>query len=156
MAYSCLMTFSTTYIYFDIDVPTRIVLTHLVILITLVLLFVVSTRKQAGLWTTLQPWMNGVPPSLVHRQQLYYGVGPNGQAVYYQYPAQGQTSMGYLQHQQPYYGWQPQQQQQVWPQPQEVPGVSPTVVPPGDYAHMLQANGPELRSANEVHHEMKA
>ena len=125
--------------------------------ITLVLLFVVSTRKQAGLWTELQPWMNGVAPTMTHRHQLYYGVGPNGEAAYYQYPAQGQPAMAYAQpqhQQQQYYGWQPQQQ---WQQhPYEAPGISPNVVPAGDPAHMLPANGPEPRYADQVHHEMKA
>lgn len=139
MVYSFLVTFEGYYIYYDTDVPTRVILSHLVILITLILLFVVSIRKQAGLWTTLQPWMDGVPPSL----------GTNGQGVYYHYPAQAQTTADYAQSQQQYYGWQPQQ-------PQEVPGVPPNVVPAADYAHMLQANGPELRWPNQVHYELKA
>lgn len=158
MIYSCLMTFSSLYIYLDVDVPTRVILTQLVILITLVLLFVVSTRKQAGLWTTLQPWMNGVPPAMVSRNQLYYAVGPNGEPAYYQYPA-GQAAIGYGQAQHQQYGWQPQQHwsQQQWPQqPQEVAGVPPNIVPAADQAHMLPASGPELRSAGHVHHEMKA
>lgn len=157
LIYSCLLAFNNTYFYLDVDVPTRVVLTQLILLITLVLLFVVSTRKQAGLWTELQPWMNGVAPTMTHRHQLYYGVGPNGEAAYYQYPAQGQPAMAYAQpqhQQQQYYGWQPQQQ---WQQhPYEAPGISPNVVPAGDPAHMLPANGPEPRYADQVHHEMKA
>lgn len=46
-----------------------IVLFHIPTLIILVLLAVVAMRKNKGLWTTVQPWMQSVQQPMVQQQQ---------------------------------------------------------------------------------------
>ncbi|KAH8659742.1 hypothetical protein BGZ61DRAFT_485713 [Ilyonectria robusta] len=44
--------------------------------VILVLIFSNAMRKKKGLWTTLQPWMNGVALTLVHRVHPIHVTGP--------------------------------------------------------------------------------
>lgn len=71
-----------------VSLPIDIVLNQCITFITLVLLFFVGFRKHNGLWTTTQPWMNGVAPVMTqaHPKAFYAGGQPamyqQGGAVY--------------------------------------------------------------------------
>ncbi|KAG9249498.1 uncharacterized protein F5Z01DRAFT_754429 [Emericellopsis atlantica] len=92
--------------------------------IIVIILFSISVLKKKGLWTTLQPWMGGVPPVMVVRQYPAYGqLQVPGQVGYY--------PNGYLGPQQAYVpSGQQQQVQYVYYQPQEVGGGARYEMPP--------------------------
>lgn len=108
--------------------PIMSVWTNFVIL---VLLFVIGIRKQKGLWTTQQPWMNQqvmAPPP----QQGGWGQGgmyPQQQAVY-QYPPQQAYGIPH--------GWTQQPHQGEYQHPQ---GGSPPYVPSPNQGTQEMANG---------------
>jgi hypothetical protein len=97
--------------------------------VLLVLLFVLGVRKQKGLWTSHQPWMNNMnqpmPAALAHGQGGWnQGVmyPPQQQPGYQQYPPQQYV---YAVPQQQQQGWVPQQ-----PHGYQSPhGSSPPYVP---------------------------
>lgn len=87
-----------------------------------VLLFVICIRKQLGLWTVMQPWMDGTATMAPVMQPPMYAVpmqGYNGQPMGYpQYPPQQMAyGVGPQQQQMPPPMMQQQQQQHI---PREV------------------------------------
>lgn len=54
--------------------------------VIIMILFSTATRKRKGLWTTLQPWMGGVPPSMTVKPHLAYGQPPQQQPRFYPAP----------------------------------------------------------------------
>lgn len=93
--------------------------------IVVIILFSISVLKKKGLWTTIQPWMGGVPPVMVVRPYPVYGQ-PLSPAPAGYYP-NGDTQQGYSLpiQQQVHAGWSSPGQQQhygqyVYRPPQEV------------------------------------
>lgn len=106
--------------------------------VLLVLLFVIGVRKQKGLWTTHQPWMDNVnqmPAQVIPGQGVWVQGGaypPQPQLAYKQYPPQ-QYAYAVPQQQPQEQGWVQQQPMQQYSQelyahhsPQ---GSSPPYVP---------------------------
>ncbi|KHO00311.1 uncharacterized protein MAM_02234 [Metarhizium album ARSEF 1941] len=64
-------------------------------LIILVLLLVIGNRRQAGLWSTIQPWMQDRRADHLRHSVLSHGQVPSTQPIHYQYPPQPQENPGW-------------------------------------------------------------
>lgn len=110
-----------------INIGISLVFSCICAFVILVLLSVVSMRRQTGLWTVAQPWMHGAPPSngqppMYHQQQqqqqplgpppghVYYVPDPNQQQHQYQQQYQQVPQQQYPQ-QYPQHQYEQYQQQ---------------------------------------------
>lgn len=128
--------------------PPNIILSTVIWFIILTLLFCVAGRRHNGLWTTLQPWMNGIEPTLVSRQRVA------------EYDQQQEKEMAYS----PDPMYSPPGNYTYQTQPQELVAIlgpcelescsAPTEVPAEGPAQMLPNTLPS-HSSRHSKHEMK-
>ena len=119
--------------------------------VAVVLLFCVAVRRHDGLWTTLQPWMNGVEPSLTsglphHHHQTWYGQQQQMYNPIPMYPPPGNAM------------YQPQPQQ-LGPNldPYELQSKSAPLEAPGhEVAHMVPNREHYHPAKQDVVYEMRS
>ena len=128
--------------------PPNIILSTVIWFIILTLLFCVASRRHNGLWTTLQPWMNGIEPTLVSRHQVSEYDQQQEKEMTYSPDPMYSAPGGYM------YQTQPQELAATF-HPCELESCSgPTEVPAEEAAHMLP-NTPPSHSSGHCKHEMK-